>query len=73
MVLLENLVTMSLHSVPLQVFYRTYIDPYVEFKANGRIIGKSEVINNNLNPSWNPIEVDIAAAGGIQLNSTALT
>jgi len=40
-------------------------DPYVVIRnARGVGVGFSEVIANNLNPFWRPIEVDVEACGG---------
>jgi hypothetical protein len=40
-------------------------DPFVVIRnAKGIAVGFSEVIDNNLNPFWRPIELDVDACGG---------
>jgi len=42
-------------------------DPFVVIRnSKGIPVGFSEVIDNNLNPFWRPIELDVDACGGLQ-------
>ena len=40
-------------------------DPYVVVRLHNNTIAKSNVVDNNLNPVWEPFVVDVAAAGGM--------
>jgi hypothetical protein len=47
-----------------------HTDPYIHIVTGEgrRVVGKSAVIQNNLNPEWPPFVIDINACGGMIAN-----
>ena len=39
-------------------------DPFVTVAKDGKLIAKSEIIRNTLNPDWKPFLVDVDECGG---------
>jgi len=42
-------------------------DPFVEFTQGGVSVGKSEIVENNLNPTWKPIMLKLAPKGVVRI------
>jgi hypothetical protein len=40
-------------------------DPYIQIMFDGKVVGKSNIVMDNLNPVWEPFVVSVAAAGGL--------
>lgn len=47
----------------------TEIDPYVEIKYGSKLLGKSAVVDKNLNPFWKPFFIDLSECNGTQHSS----
>jgi hypothetical protein len=40
-------------------------DPFVTIRtSNGKLVGKSEIVQQNLYPTWKPFLLDVTEAGG---------